>query len=167
MSHAQLIDTRKVEQRRKLRFETLAEMLREVERLEAAERAGTLRRLGNWELGQTLNHMAVWAEYAFDGVPREGHAPWFVRLPARLFFKRYFLSRTMMPGLRPVRSPEGTLGVEIVPTQQAAARLRAATMRLDAEAPVLPNSLLGPLTHDQWRALHLRHAELHLGFFIG
>jgi hypothetical protein len=29
-----------------------------------------------------------------------------------------------------------------------------------------PDVFLGPLSHREWVAVHLRHAELHLGFFI-
>jgi len=46
MSQGTAVNTRNVKGRRPLRFDTLAQMLREVERLEASERAGTLRRLG-------------------------------------------------------------------------------------------------------------------------
>ncbi|MBX9736745.1 MAG: DUF1569 domain-containing protein [Phycisphaerales bacterium] len=166
MSATQAVDTRKVKGRRVLKFATIDEMIRDAEQLGAAEAAGTLKRLGNWTLGQTINHMATWAYYAHDGVPAAGHPPWFVRLPARWFFKRYFLSRTMMPGLRPLRSPEGTLAVEVMQTPEALAKLKAGTARLVATAPTKPNPLLGPLTHQEWIALHLRHAELHLSFFV-
>jgi hypothetical protein len=30
--------------------------------------------------------------------------------------------------------------------------------------PTIPHALFGPLTHDEWIAQHLRHAELHLSF---
>jgi len=37
--------------------------------------------------------------------------------------------------------------------------------RLRAGPPARPNVIFGPLTHDEWIQLHLRHAELHLSFF--
>jgi hypothetical protein len=43
-------------------------------------------------------------------------------------------------------------------------RYRAALERLAREAPTQPNVVFGPLTHDQWIKLNLRHAELHLSF---
>ena len=38
--------------------------------------------------------------------------------------------------------------------------------RLQAEAPTAPNVIFGQLTHEEWIAINLRHAELHLGFLI-
>ena len=32
--------------------------------------------------------------------------------------------------------------------------------------PAKPNPVFGPLTHEQWIQLNLRHAELHLGFLV-
>jgi hypothetical protein len=46
-------------QRRALHFDTLGDVLRDVDRIVAAERAGTLRRTGNWTVGQTLGHLAT------------------------------------------------------------------------------------------------------------
>ena len=58
------VDTGKVPGRRPLRFESIDQVLAEVDRLVEAERAGQLKRLGNWTLGQVLGHLAVWAEYS-------------------------------------------------------------------------------------------------------
>ena len=49
---------------------------------------------------------------------------------------------------------------------EALARLRTALERLKSEAPQAPNVIFGPLTHNEWIALNLRHAELHLGFQV-
>lgn len=57
------VDTKKVAGRRMLRFESLDQVIADVDRLVEAERAGRLTRLGNWTLGQTLGHLAAWAEY--------------------------------------------------------------------------------------------------------
>ena len=57
------VATRKVAGRRPLHFETIGEVLAEVNRLADAEREGRLKRLGHWTLGQTLGHLAGWAEY--------------------------------------------------------------------------------------------------------
>jgi hypothetical protein len=53
------VDTAKVSGRRLLRFESIDEMMAEVDRLVEAERAGRLKRLGNWTLGQTLGPMPL------------------------------------------------------------------------------------------------------------
>ena len=43
-----MIDTSKVQDRRKLRFHSIDDLLADVDRIVAAEKAGTLRRTGNW-----------------------------------------------------------------------------------------------------------------------
>ena len=137
-------------------------MLADVEALAAAERAGTLRRLGNWTLGQALGHLATWVTFAYDGTPLK--PPWFVRLPSRLFRDR-FLSKGLSPGVRIPRVEGGTLGTEPLSLDEGLSRYRAILERLRREAPTKPNTTFGPLTHEQWVALQLRHAELHLSFF--
>ena len=87
-----LVDTGKVAGRRMLRFESPGQIMAEVDRLVEAERAGRLRRLGNWTLGQTLGHLAAWAEYSYTGAPLK--APFFIRWILRLR-KRKFLYEPM------------------------------------------------------------------------
>src|SRR5207244_91073 len=61
------VDTAKIADRRVLRFDSLDQMLAEVDRLVDAERIGRLKRLGNWTLGQTLGHLATWMEFGYTG----------------------------------------------------------------------------------------------------
>jgi hypothetical protein len=157
------VDTGEVVGRRELRFESLDEVLAEVERLAAAERAGRLRRLGNWTLGQTLGHLASWAEYSYTGAPLK--APFFVKWFLRLR-KRKFLYEPMRSGVKIPRVEGGTLATEPVPLDEGLERMRRVLGRLKSEAPTAPNVIFGPLRHDEWVALHCRHAELHLGFLV-
>jgi hypothetical protein len=157
------VDTGKVAERRALRFESVDQVLAEVERLAEAERAGRLRRLGNWTLGQALGHLASWAEYSYTGAPLK--APFFVKWFLRLR-KQKFLYGPMRAGVRIPRVEGGTLATEPVPLDEALERMRRVLGRLKTEAPTAPNVIFGPLTHDEWLALHCRHAELHLGFFV-
>jgi hypothetical protein len=157
------VDTGKVAERRILRFESLDQVLAEVERLAEAERAGRLRRLGNWTLGQTLGHLASWAEYSYTGAPLK--VPFFIKWFLRLR-KRKFLYGPMRAGVRVPRVEGGTLATEPVPLEEGLERMRRAMGRLKSEAPTAPNVIFGPLTHDEWLALHCRHAELHLGFLV-
>jgi hypothetical protein len=149
-------------QRRTLRFETFDAVLAEAERLIAAEREGRLRRAGNWPLGQTLGHMATWAAFALDGYPPEVHAPLPVRLILRMMRNR-ILTKGMMPGVKVGRVPGGTLGLDPMDAEEGLRRLRDAYQRLLMKSPTIPNPAFGPLTHEQWIQLNLRHAELHLG----
>src|SRR5687768_10436598 len=150
-------------QRRRLRFETIDDALVEAERLAAAEREGRLQRQGNWTLGQMLGHLATWANFAFDGYPDSIRPPLPVRMILRLM-KNRVLTKGMMPGVRIARLPGGTLGLDVLPTDEGLARYRAAMERLRREGPTIVNPIFGPLTHEQWIQLNLRHAELHMSF---
>jgi hypothetical protein len=161
MSTSTPIATAQVKERRQLRFKSLDEALAEEERLASAQRQGTLRCLGNWSPAQNLNHLASWVDYSFDGVP--------FRVPfiAKLFMKplkNRMLYKPMRAGSRIPKLPLGTVGQDPIPFDEADAKFRKNFTRLKTEIPKLPNALLGPLTHDQWINLHLRHAELHLSF---
>jgi hypothetical protein len=157
------VDTGKVVGRRVLRFETLDQLTAEVERLAEAERAGRLRRLGNWMLGQTLGHLAAWAEYGYTGSPLQ--VPFFIRWILRLR-KRKFLYETMRAGVKIPDVEGGTLATDPLPLEEALARWRRVMERLKTEAPTAPNVIFGRLTHEESIALNLRHAELHLGFLV-
>jgi len=158
-----LVDTGKVAGRRMLRFESIDQVMAEVERLADAERAGRLRRLGNWTLGQTLGHLATWTEYGYTGFPLK--VPFFIRWVLRLR-KRKFLYGPMRAGVKIPGVTGGTLGIDPVPLDEAVGRFVAAMARLKIDPPTAPNDIFGLLTQDEAIALNLRHAELHLGFFI-
>jgi hypothetical protein len=157
------VDTGKVADRRTLKFENLGQVLTEVDRLAEAQRRGRLRQLGNWTLGQALGHMAVWAEYSYTGAPMK--VPFVIRAILRTR-KKKFLYSPMRAGVKIPRIEGGTLGTETMETDVAAARLRTALERLEREAPTMPNIIFGKLTHEEWIAINLRHAELHLSFFV-
>ncbi|HEX8913829.1 MAG TPA: DUF1569 domain-containing protein [Humisphaera sp.] len=151
--------------RRKLRFESIDDALAEVDRLATAERDGRLTKVGNWSLGQALNHMATWAEFAFDGYPSNVRPPWVLRTLLTTF-RGLILNRGMTTGVKIPGIEGGTLGIEPIPTEQALPRFRAAMDRLRTETPPNANPLFGRLTREQWVKLNLRHAELHLGFQV-
>lgn len=156
------IDTARVSNRRTLRFQTADEAATEAQRLASAERGGNLTPLGNWTLGQALGHLATWAEFSFTGAPLKLPLP--IRLMVRLQ-KNKFLTRPMPAGVKISRVPGGTLGIDRLPLDDGLAKYCAAMDRLKNEAPTKPNVIFGPLTHEQWIQLNLRHAELHLSFF--
>lgn len=158
-----MIDTKNVSEFRTLRFESLDDVRREAERIAAAERAGTLRRSGNWTAGQTFGHLATWIGFAFDGYPPSLRPPWFVRALAR-FGKERFLSKPLPRGFRLPKVEGGTVGTEPLTLEEGLSRLTAALDRLDRTAPTVANPVFGPMTHDEWKRAHLRHAELHMGY---
>jgi len=156
------IDTCNVPDRRMLKFSKLSDVIAEADRLLHAERAGKVKQLGNWTLGQALGHLAAWAEYSYTGAPLK--PPFFIRWMLRMQ-KNKFLYSPMRAGVKIPRVAGGTLGTEMMSTEDGLTRMRAAFERLEREMPTAPNVIFGPLTHDEWRAINLRHAELHLSFF--
>jgi hypothetical protein len=145
-----------------LRFESLDEMMAEADRLANAERAGRLRRMGNWTLGQALGHIAGWAEYAYTGAPIK--TPFFVRWIVSLRRRKYVYGG-LRPGVRIPGVAGGTLVTDEMPVEDALARLRRVVARLKSESPTAPSPFFGRMTHEEAVAINLRHAELHLGFF--
>jgi hypothetical protein len=159
-----MINTKKVKDRRKLRFETFAEVVRDAEMLADAERNGTLRATGNWTLGQAIGHIATWARFPLDGYPLLPRPPFFVRMMIP-FMASSFLSKGLPAGVHLPKVEGGTYGTEPLDADHAIRELRRALGRLGQQAPTIPNPILGELTHEEWIMLNLRHAELHLSFF--
>ena len=152
-------------QRRQLRLETLDDLLAEVDRVLEADRAGRLKAVGNWTPGQILGHIAAWIEYGYDGYPMP-KPPWFVRLLARWHFKK-MLRDGMQPGFSIPGVEGGTYGIDDMPTDEAAERLRAAVRRLQAGEPARYHSpAFGAISEEDRVQLTLRHAELHLSFLV-
>jgi hypothetical protein len=148
--------------RRTLHFEKIDEVLAEVDKLARAEAAGTLTTSGNWTLGQSVNHMASWVDYGYDGMPVA--IPLTVRLIMRVL-KRPILRHPIRAGSRIPKVPGGTLAIESASTVDGLAHFRRSFTRLRDETPTRPHIAFGAMSHDEWIALHLRHAELHLSFF--
>ncbi len=158
-----MINTAKVAGRRRLQFHSAEEMMKDVATIEAAARRGSLRQLGNWSPGQCLGHLASWVDYAYDGYPPGLGAPWFIKLILRLAKKR-FLRGPLKAGVKIPRTEHGTFGIEPLSIEEGLARFRRAWKRLEASPPSRPNIIFGPMTHEEWIKINLRHAELHLGF---
>jgi hypothetical protein len=72
----------------------------------------------------------------------------------------------MRPGVRIPGVSGGTLATEPMSLDEALPRMHRVMGRLKSEAPAAPNVIFGPLTHEEWIAVNLRHAELHLGFQV-
>lgn len=158
---ADLVDTSRV-QRQRLRFESIADLSAEIDRIVQAEQAGRLRRAGNWSTGQVFGHLAAWINYAYEGYPLK--VPFFIRWILR-FKVRQYLRDGMFAGRRIPNVATGTYGLEPLSTQDGARKLRAALARLASDEPARYDSpAFGPLSNEDRIALNLRHAELHLGF---
>lgn len=158
-----MVDTAKTQDRRKLRYETIDDVMADVDRIVAADKAGKLRCTGNWTAGQAMGHVAAWANYAYDGFPFPP-PPWFVRVILR-FLKKKYLRGSMPAGVRIPKAETGTYGTELLSTEEGAARLRKALERLrSGEEARYDSPAWGKMPLDERIAINLRHAELHLSF---
>jgi hypothetical protein len=156
------VDVRRVTERRKVHFSNVDELLADAERLVKLEGEGKVQPLGNMSLGQALGHLALWMHASIDGIPMD--APPLLKLGARMF-KKSILSKPIPAGFKLPPDAEAKL----VPSAAMTAtdgfnKLSAAVARLLRDHRREPSPMLGTLTVDEWDQLHLRHAELHLGF---
>lgn len=155
-----MIETKAVAIRRTLRFQSLDDIAAEAERLVASP--GT-KMLGNWSLSHLLMHLATAINGSIDGI--SARAPWYVRLAAPLI-KRRILTKGMRPGFKLPKKVEPSFFPAAESPQEALAVLLAAIARTRTQRMTARHPILGQLTHSEWTQLHLRHAELHLGFAL-
>ena len=94
------INTGKVTGRRTLRFASIDDAIAEAQRVATTP----CRCLGNWSVGQNLDHLARTLRIAFDGP----HilAPWFARTLIAPFMKRGFMEKSMPSGFQFTRQME-------------------------------------------------------------
>jgi hypothetical protein len=153
------IDTSKVVNRRKLHFDTIEEILADVEGLNR----GKFKMVGNWSGGQILRHLTIVMNGSIDGSPiRLG---WPLRMIGRLTKKR-MLAKGMKPGLQlPAVAAKGLVPAPIS-WEEAIAGFRQAIHRQQSEPDRKPHGFFGPMTRDEWNRLHCHHAALHLSFLV-
>jgi hypothetical protein len=155
------VKTAKVKGRRRLRFATLDELLAESERLAS----GPVRQLGNWPVGQCFGHLSRAMKMSLEGGP--GRAPWWMRWTIGKMFKPLILSRGMRPGFTlPALVAEILVPAPTVSAAEALHELRSYVRRLQTEPQRFPHPVFGNLTRNEWDRLHMRHAEMHLSFYV-
>lgn len=149
--------------RRQLHFASIPDLLAELERVEAADKEGTLATTGNWSPGQILAHLAAWIDYGWDGFPVKP-PPFFIKW-ILVWMGRRILRRGMSPGTRIPGVKAGTYGQDDVSVSEGLKRLRRSLSRLQAgEQAKFDSPAFGPLSHQDRILLNLRHAELHLSY---
>jgi len=152
------IDTRRVKNRRDVRFSNFNEFLADADRLAS----GPIRQLGNWTLAQIFDHLARSMSVSVDGTNERFPLP--LRITLRLVRKR-IIGSPMKPGycvpenVAVLLRPEPHVGL-----RESLWKLRSAAIRFQDASAFPPHPAFGVLTRDEYRALALRHAELHLSF---
>jgi len=159
MTTSQPVDTRAVQGRRSVRYESFDDLLADAESL---ARVPT-RAVGNWSAGQIYRHLAVSIDAMIDRSPFQLPAP--MRWLLRLLFLRRMTTRTLAPGFQLPRSAARMIPP---PTETGAGLdlLRRAIARIKSTDERAPHGGFGRLTREQWDAFQLRHAELHMSFLV-
>ena len=155
----QHVNTKKVTSRRKLRFETLDEIVVEAERLAKMP----IRLLGNWSYGQILEHMATAIDHYYTGIPVK--PSWFMRKIMMPLFKNHFLTKGLPAGIQLPKEAHALLP-DPTEIQPALEHLKQSINHLKEESPKIPSPFFGDMAPQEWVALALRHAELHLSFVV-
>jgi hypothetical protein len=162
------VNGRSIAARRPVHLRTIADLAAEIERVAEAAAANRVRTLGNWSEAQILWHLGRLMEFSFDGFPFR--YPWPVRCAARLLRVlswKWLLTLAFRPGFRnpPVAGP-----VEPESAMSLAEAVQYVRRQLECissgERMTASNPSMGPLSHEQWVEVHLRHAELHLRFLV-
>jgi hypothetical protein len=153
------VDTAKVEGRRTLKFNTLDDIVADLDKLNESKR----RTLGNWSDGQILKHLTVPMAWSLDGA--KVRAAWYIRLMGWMI-KNRFLRNPMPAGFKLPADVAEHLEVPPASWEDGLQSIKAAIARMKAEPQRHPSPFLGELTREQWEQLHCRHCELHLSFII-
>lgn len=151
--------------RRTLKFDTLADAVRDAENLLVTG----YDKVGNWDLAQCCGHLRHWMSYPLDGYPRSPllFRPlfWVMRNTfAPRMFRKAIAKGDAKAGMPTIPDSVPTSGQEAAP---AVAALRDAVERWTAHTgPLHPSPLFGRLSKDEWTAGHRIHAAHHLGFLV-
>jgi len=160
------VDTRKAP-RRTLTFASLDDISRELDRLEAAHRAGRLKATGNWTPGEIFDHLALSFRLSLDGFPAHARPPALLKWIVRTFFKKNAVAGVPPPpGIKSAKAADIFAPRPGISFDDGLSELRSQIARVTTggERMVKPSPLFGDLTHDQWTGLHRGHTALHLGF---
>jgi hypothetical protein len=153
------VATGSVTGRRQLQFDTLDDMLADVEHLNK----GQVNAIGNWSPGQVLGHLTIIMTGSMDGF--KNRPPWIIRLLGKVM-KRRILTKPMSAGFS--LPPKALEELWPGPTEWAdgVTRFREAVRRLKTEEKRVPSPFMGAMTRAEWDQLHCRHAALHLSFLV-
>jgi len=147
--------------RRELHYASLEEFQADVERMAHLK----FRTVGHWSYPQILDHLAKTMLCSLDGFGFK--APWFVRILIGPLFKNSFLTKPMKAGYRlPEKMAGALLPARDLSLATALEHIRTAISRCRNETPAADHPAFGKLASQEWNALYLRHAELHMSFVV-
>ncbi len=150
------VNTKKVQGRRKVRYESMDDLLADARRISDSD----VQTLGNWSPGQIYAHLAKSLDLSIDGFDFSMPAP--MRWVMSMLFKRKFLHDQLPAGFK---SPK-----KYVPAETSSADglvlLEKAIARQNDVPDRVPHPAFGKIGKQGWHDFHLRHAEMHMSFLI-
>jgi hypothetical protein len=153
------VDVTKVTNRRRVRYETLQDLIADAERLSARP----VHTLGNKSFEQILRHLSLVMNVSIDGSAKPLPMPLYIRVLGRLL-KKKILARGLRPGVRLPSDADAS----VWPAGRDAAveleDLRRAVHRLGVETKRGSHPAFGKMDVAEWNLFHLRHSELHMSF---
>ncbi len=150
------INTKKVQGRRKVRYESLDELLADAQRLSETEVCA----LGNWSQGQIYEHLARSFNSSIDGVGFSLPAP--VRWLMSLLMKQKYLKKEVPAGFKTTdQFMPGETSVE-----EGLSSLQRAIARQKQESRRTSHPVFGDIGREGWNDFNLRHAEMHMSFLV-
>lgn len=151
-----MVNTKTVKGRRNLRFEQLADIVRDAEEIASGE----ITCLGNWSAGQVFSHCAQTMNSFLDG-----HDFGKVSIFGRIlgwFIKGRVLNGKIPAGFKlpdPVLEPPAE-----VPLAYGLDRLKSSIARWQGADLPPSHPFFGTMSREDWDKLQLRHCELHFSF---
>lgn len=155
------VNARAVQGRRDVSFQTMDEIVADVEKLAASP---TTKMIGNWPLKKLITHLTQTVDCSIDGFHMK--APLLIRLIMPLFKGHFLKAKKMKPGINLPKSTEAAAFPDSNSIQEALGDLRRAVERTKTERMTANHPAFGKMTHDEWITLHLRHSEMHLSFAL-
>ncbi len=147
-------------QRRKVRYDSMDELLADARRLATANPT----MVGGWTLAENFHHLASVINMSVDG---GWVAPAPLRWILRPLLKRRFLTRSLPAGFKVPKQLPNAVPPEDSNTEEALDALGKAIERFRAEPQRAIHPFIGKLTPAEWEQFHCRHAELHLSHAVG
>ena len=149
------INTKTVDGRRTVCYESLIAFLEDAERLANCE----VRTIGNWSQGQIYEHLARSLDVSIDGTDLMS-APF--RLVLNLFLKKKFLQEAIPAGFQ---APDKFVPAETSVEDGLASLQRAVARQNEVKERALHPGF-GKLSPEEWGLFNLRHAEMHMSFIV-
>jgi hypothetical protein len=151
--------------RRQLSFNTLDEVIADVERLQAKGYTAT----GQWDLSQVCRHLAEWLRFPVQGFPRMnpvlGLVFWVLRNTIGRRSFRKFLDGKPFPAGKPTM-PQTVFPAGGNATEAVALLQQSIDGFKNHRGPVQPSPLFGAMTYDDAVRMQLLHCAHHLSFLV-